>query len=91
MMHERVRQRLEVLEARALANAPVQIVHINFVGADKVRVEPTVARGRDFECFRLAGEDLDAFRARASLEARATAPPGPMVLIFPEEETSRAT
>ena len=79
MMHKSFRRRLEALEeVRKLQDAPVQIVHVGFVG-----VEPTVARGRDFECARLAGEDEATFRARASDECRAAADPRlPQVLIF---------
>jgi hypothetical protein len=65
----------------------VQIVHINFMAADKTLVDATVARtvDRSFECFRREGEDLNAFKSRATDEARATNPRGPMVLIFPRE------
>jgi hypothetical protein len=49
-------------------------------------VEATVARGRDFECFRLTGEDLDIFQARADSACRATNPRGPVVLVFMEEQ-----
>jgi hypothetical protein len=78
-MDEKFRKRLEILEeAAALANEPVRITSVSFVG-----VESTVARGRDFECVRLAGEDEATFRARASDECRAAADPRlPQVLIF---------
>ena len=84
MTHESFKRRIASLEeARKQQDAPVQIVHINFVGADKTPIESTVARGRDFECVRLAGEGLDAFRVRADSECRATADPRlPQVLIF---------
>jgi hypothetical protein len=87
MMRETFRKRLEVLEkAAAMANAPVQITSVSFVG-----VESTVARGRDFECWRLEGEDEDAFRARANDECRATNPRPPVVLVFHPEDLPHAT
>jgi hypothetical protein len=77
-MHEKFRKRLEILEeAAALANAPVQITSVGFVG-----VESTVARGRNFECWRCADEDEATFRARADSECRATNPRPPVVLVF---------
>jgi hypothetical protein len=44
-MHEKFRKRLEILEeTAALANAPAQIININFVNGDGSEVAPTVAR-----------------------------------------------
>jgi hypothetical protein len=82
-MHDAFRRRLEVLEeAHRLANGPVQIVNINFVCSDGTPVVPTVARGRNFECFRRDGEEETLFRARANAEARALANGLVQILIF---------
>ena len=62
---------------------------IVFVNADGSQAESTVARGRDFECWRCEGEGLDAFQARADSECRATNPRPPVVLVFHDEEIDR--
>jgi hypothetical protein len=89
-MHDAFRKRLEVLEeAHRLANAPLQLINIRFANPDGTRVAPTVARGRDFECYRYDDEDADTFTSRANDEARMAdrhgARIGVQVLIFSDE------
>jgi hypothetical protein len=83
-MHEAFRRRLEVLEdARALQDAPPQLISVGFINPDKTPVDPTVARGRrDFECRRREGEEEAAFRSRAHCEARAADPRPPVQILI---------
>ena len=90
-MHEAFRRRLEALEeARRLQDGPPQMISIGFVNGDKTPVIPTVAWTGNFECWRLEGEDEDAFRARAHSECRAADPRPVQILIFSDKEISHA-
>jgi predicted LPLAT superfamily acyltransferase len=81
-MHEAFRKRLQVLEkAAALREAPQHLISVGFAG-----VEPTVAWIGEFKCWRLEGEDEDAFRARAHSECRAADPRPVQILIFSDKE-----
>jgi hypothetical protein len=88
-MHEAFRRRIETLEEeRKQQNEPVRITHVAFVHADGRQVEATVASGpANFVCHRGIGEELDAFKSRASDECRAASPRGPVVLVFMEEQS----
>ena len=82
MTHESFKRRLADLEeARKLQDAPPKMISIGFVG-----VEPTVAWTGDFKCWRLEGEDVDDFRARAHSECRAADPRPFQILIFSDQE-----
>jgi hypothetical protein len=80
-MHERIRQRIEALEAERGLRGPVpHIVSITFPG-----MEMTVADGPGgFICRRLADESLTDFELRAEAECRAFNPYPriPPILIF---------
>jgi hypothetical protein len=75
---------LEALEGfRKLRHDPVRI--IRFIHADGSELQATIAKGpHGFVCRRGPGEELDAFRARASAECRATR--GPVILIMDQEK-----
>jgi hypothetical protein len=79
---------LKTLEGiRKLQDGPVRL--ISFVHADGRPIEATVANGPGgFICRRAIGEELDAFKSRASDECRATNPRGPAILVFLEREPS---
>ena len=89
-MHEAFRRRLEALEeARRLQDGPPQMISIGFVNPDKTPIAPTVAWTGDFKCWRLEGEDEDAFRARAHAECRAADPRPVQILIFSDDKEQR--
>jgi hypothetical protein len=80
------KKRLQALEgARRMRDAPVEILHINFVRADGTREEPTVACGPDdFVCERGADESVSDFEERADdecLDVRDRSMPPP-ILVF---------
>jgi hypothetical protein len=91
-MHEKFRRRLEALEELAkLRSGPTQIRHIAFVRADGSPVDATIARGpSNFICRRAIGEELEAFKSRASDECRAIRWRVPPILVFLTEEASDA-
>jgi hypothetical protein len=68
---------------------PPQLISIGFINGDKTPVIPTVAWTGNFECWRLTGEDEDAFRARAHSECRAADPRPVQILIFGDKEISQ--
>jgi hypothetical protein len=75
--------RLEAVEeAHRLANAPLSLINVIFVDRNRKPILPSVARGRDFECFRREEEDEETFRARANAEARLANPRGIQILVF---------
>jgi hypothetical protein len=89
-MREPLWRRLEALEEiRKRRNGAVPIRHIGFVDAYGRPAEVAVAKGPGgFICRRAIGEELDAFRARAGEECRASR--GPAILVFLREPSDAA-
>jgi hypothetical protein len=91
-MRESWLRRLEALEeARKLQDGPLEITCINLIRADGIPVEVTFASDLGgFVCRRGVGEELDAFKSRASDECRAIRWRCVPILVFLKKEASDA-
>jgi hypothetical protein len=84
-MRDSLWRRLEALEAARSVRRDMPVRMINFVRADGLPTNPTVARGPDdYICHRRVGEELEAFQARAFSECRVSRSRPPPILVFME-------
>src|ERR1700752_940801 len=78
MTRDSIRKRIAALEEySSYQRGPIEVRHLRFINADGGEVDATLAQGPyGFVCRRESGEELDAFKSRATDEVIAAKPRG---------------